>query len=234
MPKHFFGNASRPKKNIWISAEASEAMLSVANLWVFMDVYCFLDLTKVHQKVDPQLNAPFLIAGSRGLSSKLQKENWVKGSDNGCCAWQNNRISISSALSGRNKMSGAEDTALKRLKEYLYSQINCFMLFLCNPYFEHISSNMCVFLTWNMYTYIHLYDRIISHIQFFTKKNWSKTTCWKIPPNLRCSPWSRFLRDAGAELSEHSGAAGTAALLTGVVARIGGTSAFNNYGALTW
>ena len=29
-------------------------------------------------------------------------------------------------------------------------------------------------------------------------------------------PWrSRFLRDAGAELSEHSGAAGTAALLTG-------------------
>eukprot|EP00435_Cladocopium_sp_Y103_P071429 s436_g37.t1 len=31
---------------------------------------------------------------------------------------------------------------------------------------------------------------------------------------------SRFLRDAGAELSEHSG----------VVARIGGTSAFNNYG----
>eukprot|EP00434_Breviolum_minutum_P010472 symbB.v1.2.009236.t1/scaffold583.1/size184467/8 len=41
---------------------------------------------------------------------------------------------------------------------------------------------------------------------------------------------SRFLRDAGAELSEHSGAAGTAALLTGVVARIGGTSAFNNYG----
>ena len=27
--------------------------------------------------------------------------------------------------------------------------------------------------------------------------------------------FSRFLRDAGAELSEHSGAAGTAALLTG-------------------
>lgn len=41
---------------------------------------------------------------------------------------------------------------------------------------------------------------------------------------------SRFLRDAGAELSEHSGAAGTAALLTGVVSRLGGTSAFNNYG----
>ncbi|CAJ1354563.1 unnamed protein product [Effrenium voratum] len=42
---------------------------------------------------------------------------------------------------------------------------------------------------------------------------------------------SRFLRDAGAELSEHSGAAGTAALLSGVVARIGGTNAtFNNYG----
>ena len=53
-------------------------------------------------------------------------------------------------------------------------------------------------------------------------------------PSQSSLPWSRFLRDAGAELSEHSGAAGTAALLTGVVARIGGTSAFNNYGALTW
>lgn len=107
----------------------------------------------------------------------------------------------------------------------------------CCSYVTHTSSifrQICVFFWHETCIYIYTYDRIISHIQFFTKKNWSKTTCWKIPPNLRCSPWSRFLRDAGAELSEHSGAAGTAALLTGVVARIGGTSAFNNYGALTW
>ncbi|CAE7404820.1 unnamed protein product, partial [Symbiodinium sp. CCMP2592] len=41
---------------------------------------------------------------------------------------------------------------------------------------------------------------------------------------------SRFLRDASAVLSEHSGAAGTASLLSGVVARIGGMSTLNNYG----
>ena len=115
MPKHFFGDASRPKQNIRFSAEAICWVLQT-----FFGVHgCLLFLGyRSTPKGWPSVECTFLIAGSRGLSSKLQKENWVKGSDNGCCAWQSNRISISSALSGRNKMSGAENIALKRLKEY--------------------------------------------------------------------------------------------------------------------
>ena len=35
---------------------SAEAMLSVANMWVFMDAYCFLDLTEVHLLKDPTLS----------------------------------------------------------------------------------------------------------------------------------------------------------------------------------
>eukprot|EP00913_Durusdinium_trenchii_P008484 g7967.t1 len=48
--------------------------------------------------------------------------------------------------------------------------------------------------------------------------------------NISLETIQKAILETPERLSEHSGAAGTAALLTGVVSRLGGTSAFNNYG----